>query len=176
MNYFGYRKARSRPAHLFARRDCRPCPCRHEASVARLDAGPRLMPVDKPVGSNRLRISEALHLLVSDITPDGFCSQNQVPENRLVPLHRHRVTGLARYLTHRQETRSAWRSRLRSDDGQPLVYWKVHSMFRSLLKSAGIKPSRGRWPRIHELVTRSRSGHWSRLRLAVNESDGTCWL
>ena len=24
-------------------------------------------------------------------------------------------------------------------------------MFRTLLKSAGIKPSRGRWPRIHEL-------------------------
>ena len=36
-------------------------------------------------------------------------------------------------------------------DGQPLIYWKVHNVFRSLLKSAGIKASRGRWPRIHEL-------------------------
>jgi hypothetical protein len=26
-----------------------------------------------------------------------------------------------------------------------------HNVFRTLLKSAGIKPSRGRWPRIHEL-------------------------
>ncbi len=38
-----------------------------------------------------------------------------------------------------------------SDGGQPLVYWKVHGVFRALLKSAGIKPSSGRWPRIHEL-------------------------
>ena len=34
---------------------------------------------------------------------------------------------------------------------QPLVYWKVHSVFRTLLKSAGLKPPGGRWPRIHEL-------------------------
>jgi integrase len=31
------------------------------------------------------------------------------------------------------------------------MYWKVHSMFRKLLQSATIKPSGGRWPRIHEL-------------------------
>jgi integrase/recombinase XerD len=31
------------------------------------------------------------------------------------------------------------------------VYWKVHGVFRALLKSVGIKPSGGRWPRIHEL-------------------------
>jgi integrase/recombinase XerD len=28
---------------------------------------------------------------------------------------------------------------------------KVHGVFRALLKSAGLKPSGGRWPRIHEL-------------------------
>ena len=32
-----------------------------------------------------------------------------------------------------------------------LAYWKVHGVFRALVKSAGIKPSGGRWPRIHEL-------------------------
>ena len=31
------------------------------------------------------------------------------------------------------------------------MYWKVHSVFRTLLKSAGLKPAGGRWPRIHEL-------------------------
>ena len=31
------------------------------------------------------------------------------------------------------------------------MYWKVHSVFRTLLKTAGIKASGGRWPRIHEL-------------------------
>jgi integrase/recombinase XerD len=61
------------------------------------------------------------------------------------------VTELAHYLTHRQAMRSGGDHVFVSDDGQPLVYWKVHSVFRTLLKSAGIKPARGRWPRIHEL-------------------------
>ena len=52
---------------------------------------------------------------------------------------------------HRQKTRRGGEHVFVSDDGQPLVYWKVHSVFRTLLKSAGIKPSGGRWPRIHEL-------------------------
>ena len=99
-----------------------------------------------------LRISEALHLLVSDITPDGLLiRKTKFQKTRLVPLHDTVVTGLAHYLTHRQAMRSGGDHVFVSDNGQPLVYWKVHSVFRTLLKSAGIKPSRGRWPRIHEL-------------------------
>ena len=99
-----------------------------------------------------LRISEALHLLVSDITPNGLLiRRTKFQKTRLVPLHDTAVTGLARYLTHRQETRRGGDHVFVSDDGQPLVYWKVHSVFRTLLKSAGLKPSGGRWPRIHEL-------------------------
>ena len=59
--------------------------------------------------------------------------------------------GLSRYLMHRQEMRIGGDHVFVSDEGQPLVYWRVHDVFRILLKSAGIKPSRGRWPRIHEL-------------------------
>jgi integrase len=111
--------------------------------------GPKLISLLAATG---LRVSEALHLLVSDITPDGLLiRKTKFQKTRLVPLHDTAVTGLAHYLTHRQETRSAGAHVFVSDDGQPLVYWKVHSMFRRLLKSAGIKPSRGRWPRIHEL-------------------------
>ena len=66
-------------------------------------------------------------------------------------LHRVAKLGLARYLMHRQEARRGGDRLFVSDDGQPLVYWKVHSVFRTLLKSAGLKPSGGRWPRIHEL-------------------------
>ena len=99
-----------------------------------------------------LRVSEALHLLVSDITPDGLLiRKTKFQKTRLVPLHDTAGTGLAHYLTHRQEMRSSDDHVFVSDDGQPLVYWKVHSVFRTLLKSAGIKPSHGRWPRIHEL-------------------------
>ena len=93
-----------------------------------------------------------MHLLVSDITPDGLLiRKTKFQKIRLVPLHDTVRTGLARYLTHRQEMRSGSDHVFVSDDGQPLIYWKVHNVFRTLLKSAGIKPSRGRWPRIHEL-------------------------
>jgi integrase len=99
-----------------------------------------------------LRISEALHLLVSDITSNGLLIRRaKFQKTRLVPLHATAVTGLARYLTHRQEARCGGDHVFVSDEGQPLVYWKVHSVFRTLLKSAGIEPSAGRWPRIHEL-------------------------
>jgi integrase/recombinase XerD len=99
-----------------------------------------------------LRVSEALHLRVSDITADGLLiRKTKFQKTRLVPLHDTAVKGLARYLVHRQKMRRGGDHVFVSDDGQPLVYWKVHSVFRTLLKSAGIKPSGGRWPRIHEL-------------------------
>ena len=99
-----------------------------------------------------LRISEALHLLVSDITPDGLLiRRTKFQKTRLVPLHDTVVTGLGRYLMHRQEARCGGDHVFISNEGQPLVYWKVHGVFRTLLKSAGLKPCGGRWPRIHEL-------------------------
>ena len=99
-----------------------------------------------------LRISEALHLLVSDITPNGLLiRRTKFQKTRLVPLHDTTVTGLGHYLMHRQEAGRGGDHVFVSDGGQPLVYWKVHSVFRALLKSAGLKPSDGRWPRIHEL-------------------------
>ena len=99
-----------------------------------------------------LRISEALHLLVSDITPDGLLiRRTKFQKTRLVPLHDTAVTGLGHYLMHRQEARCGGDHVFVSKEGQPLVYWKVHGVFRTLLKSAGLKPCGGRWPRIHEL-------------------------
>jgi integrase/recombinase XerD len=99
-----------------------------------------------------LRISEALHLLVSDITPNGLLiRRTKFQKTRLVPLHDTAVTGLGHYLMHRQEARCGGEHVFVSKEGQPLVYWKVHGVFRTLLKSAGLKPCGGRWPRIHEL-------------------------
>jgi integrase len=99
-----------------------------------------------------MRISEALHLLVSDVTPNGLLiRRTKFQKTRLVPLHDTAVSGLSRYLMHRQETHSGGENVFVSDEGQPLVYWKVRSVFRSLLKSAGFQPSNGRWPRIHDL-------------------------
>jgi integrase len=99
-----------------------------------------------------MRISEALNLLVSDITPSGLLiRRTKFQKTRLVPLHATAMTGLGRYLTHRQEIRRGGDHVFVSEEGQPLIYWKVHSLFRTLLKSAGLKPSRGRWPRLHDL-------------------------
>ena len=99
-----------------------------------------------------LRISEALHLLVSDITPSGLLiRRTKFQKTRLVPLHDTAMTGLGHYLMNRQEARRGGDHVFVSDQGQPLVYWKVHGVFRTLLKSAGLKPTGGRWPRIHDL-------------------------
>jgi integrase/recombinase XerD len=151
-NYFGYRKLRRVP-HIYSYDE-----------IENLILAAKKLPSFNSLRSETyatlislltatgLRISEALHLLVSDITADGLLiRKTKFQKTRLVPLHDTAWTGLTRFLTHRQEMRSGGDHVFVSDDGQPLVYWKVHSVFRTLLKSAGIKPSRGRWPRIHEL-------------------------
>ena len=151
-NYFGYRKARRVP-HIYSRAQIDSL----VLAATRLPSFDSLRPktyatLISLLAATGLRVSEALHVLVSDITPDGLLiRKTKFQKTRLVPLHDTAVTGLAGYLTHRQKTRSGGDHVFVSDDGQPLVYWKVHSVFRTLLKSAGITPSHGRWPRIHEL-------------------------
>ena len=151
-NYFGYRKVRRVP-HIYS--------CDEIAGLilaaARLRSFHSLRPktyttLISLLAATGLRVSEALHLRVSDITADGLLiRKTKFQKTRLVPLHDTAVKGLARYLVDRHKMRSGGDHVFVSDDGQPLVYWKVHSAFRTLLKSAGIKPSGGRWPRIHEL-------------------------
>jgi integrase len=99
-----------------------------------------------------LRISEALHLLVSDVTPDGLLiRRTKFQKTRLVPLHETVAAGLGCYLSHRQEMRRGGDHVFVSESGKPLIYGTVHGTFRNLLKSTGLKPSHGRWPRIHDL-------------------------
>ena len=151
-NHFGYRKTRRVP-HIYSRDEIDGL----VLAATRLPSSDLLLPktyaaLISLLAATGLRISEALHLLVSDITSNGLLiRRTKFQKTRLVPLHATAVTGLARYLTHRQVARCGGDHVFVSDEGQPLVYWKVHSVFRTLLKSAGIKPSGGRWPRIHEL-------------------------
>jgi integrase len=151
-NHFGYRKTRRVP-HIYSREEIDGL----VLAATRLPSSDLLLPktyaaLISLLAATGLRISEALHLLVSDITSNGLLiRRTKFQKTRLVPLHATAVTGLARYLTHRQEARCGGDHVFVSGAGQPLVYWKVHSVFRTLLKTAGIKPSGGRWPRIHEL-------------------------
>lgn len=151
-NYFGYRKVRRVP-HIYSRDEIAGL----LLAAARLPSFDSLRPktyatLISLLVATGLRVSEALHLLVSDITSDGLLiRKTKFQKTRLVPLHDTAVKGLARYLAYRQKTRNGGDHVFVSDDGHPLAYWKVHSVFRALMKSAGIKPSGGRWPRIHEL-------------------------
>jgi integrase/recombinase XerD len=99
-----------------------------------------------------LRISEALHLLVSDVTPDGLLiRKTKFQKTRLVPLHETAMAGLRRYLTQHRATRLVGDHVFVGGSGQPLAYGTVYRVFGMLLKSAGVSPSRGHQPRLHEL-------------------------
>ena len=151
-NHFGYRKKRRVP-YIYSRGEIDSL----VLAATRLPASGPWQPkmyaaLISLLAATGLRISEALHLLVSDITPDGLLiRRTKFQKTRLVPLHDTAVTGLGHYLMYRQEARCGGDHVFVSEEGQPLVYWKVHGVFRTLLKSAGLKPCRGRWPRIHEL-------------------------
>jgi integrase/recombinase XerD len=151
-NHFGYRKTRRVP-YIYSRDEINGL----VLAATRLCSPDSLLPrtyaaLISLLAATGLRISEALHLLVTDITPNGLLiRRTKFQKTRLVPLHATAVTGLGHYLIHRQEAKRGGDHVFVSDEGQPLVYWRVHSVFRTLLKSAGIKPSGGRWPRIHEL-------------------------
>ena len=151
-NHFGYRKTRRIP-RIYSRDEIDAL----ILAATRLPSSDSLLPktyaaLISLLAATGLRISEALHLLVSDITPDGLLvRKTKFQKTRLVPLHDTAVAGIGRYLEHRQAACRGGDHVFVSDQGRPLVYWKVHSVFRTLLKSAGVKFSGGRRPRIHEL-------------------------
>jgi integrase len=151
-NHFGYRKTRRVP-RIYSRDEINGL----VLAATRLCSPDSLLPrtyaaLISLLAATGLRISEALHLLVTDITPNGLLiRRTKFQKTRLVPLHDTAVTGLGHYLIHRQEAKRGGDHVFVSDEGQPLMYWRVHGVFRTLLKSAGLKPSGGRWPRIHEL-------------------------
>ena len=151
-NHFGYRLTRRVP-HIYSRDEIGNL----VFAATRLSSSDALEPrtyasLISLLAATGLRISEALQLLVSDITPNGLLiRRTKFQKTRLVPLHDTAVTGLTHYLMHRQEMRRGGDRVFVSAECQPLVYWRVHRMFRSLLKSAGLEPCGGRWPRIHDL-------------------------
>jgi integrase/recombinase XerD len=151
-NHFGYRKTRRVP-YIYSRDEINGL----ILAATKLPSSDSLRPktyaaLISLLAATGLRISEALHLLVSDITPDGLLiRKSKFQKTRLVPLHDTAVAGLARYLVCRQEAHHGGDHVFISDEGQPLIYWKVHSVFRTLVKSVGLKSAGGRWPRIHEL-------------------------
>jgi integrase/recombinase XerD len=151
-NHFGYRKTRRVP-YIYSSDEINGL----VLAASKIPSSDSLRPTTYAalislLAATGLRISEALHLLVSDITPDGLLIRKaKFKKSRLVPLHDSAVAGLGRYLVRRQEAHRGGDHVFISDEGQPLIYWKVHGVFRTLVKSAELKSAGGRWPRIHEL-------------------------
>ena len=151
-NHFGYRKTRRVP-YIYSRDEIDSL----ILAATKLPSSDSLRPktyaaLISLLAATGLRISEALHLLVSDITPDGLLiRKTKFQKTRLAPLHDTAVAGLGRYLACRQEAHRGGNPVFISDEGKPLVYSTVRGVFRALVKSAGFKPAVGRWPRIHEL-------------------------
>jgi len=141
-NHFGYRKTRRLP-HIYSR-----------GEIDRLLlAATQLPPPDSLrahtyatlIGllvATGLRISEALGLLVSDITPNGLLiRKTKFQKTRLVPLHETTAAALRRYLMRRRRMPSGAEHVFIATSGEPLAYPAVHHLL----------PARGRPPRLHDI-------------------------
>lgn len=151
-NHFGHRKTRRVP-HIYS-----------TAEIDRLILAAKQLPscdtlrpqtyatLISLLAATGLRISEALHLLVSDVTPDGLLiRKTKFQKTLLVSLHETAVAGLRRYLTQCRGVHLDGDHVFVGDSGQPLAYGTVYRVFGTLLNSAGLLPTRGHRPRLHEL-------------------------
>jgi len=151
-NYFGYRKTRRVP-HIYSPSEIQLLVLM-ASQLKPLDSltPPTYVALISLLAATGLRISEALGLVMSDITPNGLLiRKTKFQKTRLVPLHPTAVAGLRSYLSRRQTTNCVDEHLFLSNKSGPLRYSEVYLVFRKLLKSANLVSSRGRVPRIHEL-------------------------
>ncbi|MER2517220.1 MAG: tyrosine-type recombinase/integrase [Candidatus Accumulibacter phosphatis] len=108
-----------------------------------------------------MRISEALALRISDITPDGLIvRQTKFRKSRLVCLHDSVASAIGQYLVHRTKVVGADEHLFVSHrGGHPLGYAIAAETFQSVLAAAGVTapPDRPR-PRLHDLRHNSETG------------------
>lgn len=106
------------------------------------------------LGVTGLRISEALHLDVGDVTEDGLLvRETKFRKSRLVPIHETTVIALDAYLARRRVVARCARFFV-ATSGQPVTYPMVNGTFHYLLRSVNLQlPIRGRTrkPRLHDL-------------------------
>ena len=150
-NHFGYRKRRRVP-HIYS-----------AAEIGHLlSAASQLGPADslQPhtyrtliglLAVTGLRISEALALRFSEVTPQGLLiHKTKFQKTRLVPLHETTAAALDRYLIRRRE-RGGGEQVFIAEDGRPLRYRDVYSTFQKVAKAAKVSGSHDHRPRWHEL-------------------------
>jgi integrase/recombinase XerD len=154
------------PRHVFAHNRRRPAPYIFSASELHqlLDATSHL----RPKGSLRpltyytlfgllaatgLRIAEARHLVLDDITADGLIvRKTKFHKSRMLPLHETTAAALHRYLGQRHVVGGTDAHVFVSTKGQALTYAMVNGTFHFLLRFVALRPPLGQHaPRIHNL-------------------------
>ncbi len=149
--HFGYRKTRPLP-HIYSREEI------HRLMKAALKLEPQhsspaqtFVTLIGLLAATGLRISEALNLQLSDITPNGLLiRKTKFQKTRLVPLHHTVAARMELYLQRRRQVRSS-RQDVFIDHRRPLRYGDVYRTFQKVLKTAGLSPTGGRRYRLHHL-------------------------
>ena len=87
-----------------------------------------------------LRVSEAIHLRLEDITPDGMLIRHsKFRKSRLVPLHHTARAGLERYLKHRLSYTPFDNHVFVSLRGKPLLVEDIERAFRVAVNRIGLR-------------------------------------
>ena len=100
-----------------------------------------------------LRVSEAVALLGTDITPDGLMiRETKFRKTRLVPIHDSTRAALAEYLTLRQRIGGPSPHLFVLSTGEPPDHATVTRTFVRLARQVGLRGPQGeRGPRLHDL-------------------------
>lgn len=102
-----------------------------------------------------LRISEALHLKISDVDFDKgllFIRKSKFNKDRIVPVSAPLAEMLIRYQASFNKNNGPEDYYFKNKDGTALTYKWVYSVYRRLLWKAGISHGgKGKGPRIHDL-------------------------
>ncbi len=154
------------PRHVFAGRRRRPIPFIFSADEIRqlLEATIRLRPRNslRPhtyrtlfglLAVTGLRISEAMHLRLDDVGPDGLLVRmTKFRKSRQIPLHPSVYDALQAYLVLRNARARDDDHVFVSDTGQPLTYAMINGTFHYLLGLIHYDPHPDAVrPRIHDL-------------------------
>jgi integrase len=105
------------------------------------------------VAATGIRVSEALRLELSDVSPDGLViRETKFRKSRLLPLHDSTGKALTQYMERRYKLHSTAVTVFVSSQGRCLSYSTTNAVFRCLLRSVGIT-ARGerRAARLHDL-------------------------
>jgi len=104
------------------------------------------------VATAGLRISEAMHLVLDDITTDGLViRKSKFRKSRQLPLHETTQAALQRYLEQRQAIGGGDNHVFISPKGHALTYAMINGTFHFLAKRIHLRLKSGRRPRIHDL-------------------------